>query len=197
MTACCGYLQSLLKVSPSVGGYSAPFAVWCLLSLCSNLFQTFWTVGGLCYLCPSICTTVLASVLECLLSLTGVCMCECGSFCVEFTRFFSPDQPPSKLTLQSAHTRTDLSFRQTQQSPLWWMWTPSATTVFFSLLNISSLTQMPPCSWHWRLCFASSCAIFAPVPSILLPNMSLFFLFSFLSSYCAQTLVYSRIRKIL
>lgn len=143
----------------------------CLLSLCSNLFKTLWTVGGSCCSC-------LPNAQQCRNASWAWLVCE--SFCVKFTRFFSPDQPPSELTLQSAHTRTDLSFRQTQQSPLWWMWTPSATTVF-SLLNISSLTQMPPCSWHWRLCFASWCAIFAPVPSILLPSMLLFF-FSFPSS---------------
>ena len=59
---------------------------------------------------------------------------------------------PGRLTLQSAHTPTALSSGQTQQSPPWWMWSLSATSVF-SLLNISALAQTPPCAWHWLLCF--------------------------------------------
>lgn len=74
-------------------------------------------------------------------------------------------QPPRPVTLQSAHTHTKPSSGQTQQSPLWWMWTLTATTVF-SPLNISAPAQTLQCVWHWLLCLASLCVIFAPVTSI-------------------------------
>lgn len=74
-------------------------------------------------------------------------------------------QPPRPVTLHSAHTHTKPSSGQTQQSPLWSMWTLTATTVF-SPLNISAPAQILQCVWHWLLCLASLCVIFAPVPSI-------------------------------
>lgn len=67
--------------------------------------------------------------------------------------------------LCSLLTHTKPSSGQTQQSPLWWMWTLTATTVF-SPLNISAPAQTLQCVWHWLLCLAALCVIFAPVQSI-------------------------------
>lgn len=67
------------------------------------------------------------------------------------------------------------------------MWRLSATTVF-SLLNISALAQTPPCAWHWLLCLASLCAIFAPVPSVSPPGTFLFF-FCFFFCLCEENVL--------